>query len=1522
VGLEARKTASHFLSKARARACHTSSFMRAIPSLFFSFALAAPVLAATQPQKTTPLESKSQSKSLVQQLLREGKIMRASDAKRGQRGYALSVFQGTKIERFQIEVLGTLERVQSGGDLVMIKVLDGPVVKRQSGIIQGMSGSPVYINGKLLGAIAIGFGFPKEPIGGVTPITQMIQGALPDDSAPRPNPELKPVVKPVSTQAVYQPKSQLFVAGREIKRVEVTRDPRLAALDGSTMRMRPCTNYVLLSGVSPRNLAGWQKLFAPYDVTPVLGGGAMSRATQAQAFGMSSRKTGIKASLVPGAGIGVQLASGDIDVSGVGTVTYRTGQRVLAFGHPMFGLGAVSMPMTTAYVHDIFPSYDTSFKLASPIAPVGELQQDTAFAVGGTVGRKAQTIPMAIHVRDDLKHINRTFHINLIQDPLFTPQLATQTATEAVQGELGLDAGKTVRTSLRLKLRGLPEIVRSDVTYSDDPIFTAALGQFSEALGLSQSNPFEKGALQSVFIDAEVVSGRKTATIRRLFADRNRVKAGDTVNLSVALSPSNQPDKIITRRFSVKVPSDAPDGVLRVAVSPASGFWSARARVGGAPPRPGNLKELLQAYSRLGRSDDLLLQVSTPRRFLLVDRKRVDNPPSSWNRLIGGVGASSIASYNETLEAKQPSGYVLDGLETLTLPVEGTRRSGREKPDAPADPGRASASASSDAATASDSSSSSTPVVIELPDGAPLSTLRATTAPETRADWAQKLFGPGGLRALELQVVPRVDRRPREPVTPSATVTPTPTATVIPTPTPVPTPDAGAANIARPAGKWIQKGATDFARGEFSGSLVRADGTLGVGPTSKLVASTPENVAWSVAGAPDGTTYIGTGNNARLFKVRNGVSKVIYEGPEVAISALVCDAAGNLYAGTSPGGRVYRFAPNGTKTTVLQAPEEFVGALAFDGSGNLLVGTGGARGAVYRVENPATTHLLDASATPFRGPVPVPGPIATTTARHIRSLAFSNGAIYAGTSDDATLLRIGENGRVETLYEVRSDAASSVPTPEGATTSASGIPSDPSAQANPQAAAILAALGLTAPDAGARSGEITGVAPRGDAVYFSVLSSGSVFRWTRARGVEEAAKTGARAVYSLRASSNGTLYAGTGESGELFQITPKTDDTFDVASVLDGPQNQVSALEVEADGRVLAGTSNNAALWQLVPGTGSGQYTSNVFDAGGLVRWGTLRALGSGFSIQTRSGETADPDATWSAFTPLGADQKVVSPPARYLQYRARLNQNSRFLRVETSFRSPNRAPKLTWTLPSGGEYLSGKKTLSWTATDPDSDPLRYSLEIEKNGAFVPVELSGPTQSTFELDTSKYADGETRLRIRASDATRNPDDPRETSLASLPFTIDNTAPALQDVQLRRDGALWNFSAKGTDATSPLAGAEWRVLAPATALSSTPSAPDAAKTSAKTPATNANDAKTPPTSDAKTGSASDAKTPSEWTALGASDGLFDSGSEAIVGRIDPAFAPAPLPVPLASGTRIEIRLRDAAGNVTTQTVVLP
>ena len=1551
-------------------------------------------LAQTKPDNPTPLSPKPEAQSLVQQLLREGKVMRPSDAKRGMKGYALSVFQGTKIEKFNVEVLGTLERVQGGGDLVMIRVLDGPVVTRQSGIIQGMSGSPVYINGKLLGAIAIGFGFPKEPIGGVTPITEMIEGALPDNapkaapvkvaSAPAATPELqltqnpwaqtrfgraveaqiKGVNVPITTpklqlqltqnpwgqtrfgraveaqvkadksrtftapprsiEGAYTPKEPLQIGERRVTRVAVSSDLRapdwMKGADGQTvMTMRPCTRLVLLSGVSPASLPRWNRLFAPYGLTPMIGGGAMSKAAQAQVFGTPSTKSGVKANLAPGAAIGVQLASGDVDATGVGTVTYRLGNRLLAFGHPMFNLGSVSMPMTTAYVHDIFPAYDISFKLASPIRVVGELQQDTNFAIGGTVGRVAQTVPMHISLLDPAKKIDRDWNMKLIKDPLFTPQLATNIAVEALQSTLGLDSGKTVQVAFRMRLKNGELINRRNRIYSDDQVIQGALSEMLTALSLTQQNPFEKGDIAGIDLAVEIVPERKTAVIRQITADRNRVKAGESVNVTVELEPTGDPDAVVTKRFVVPVPADAPGGIMRVAVGPSDAFWTLRARVGGTPPSPLNLPELLDAYEKVGASDVLELQASTPDRFLLVDRKKVSDPPPLWGRLVPQTASSSLQAYNETLDLKQKSDYVLSGLQFLTLPVESARPSDRNEPVGSDD---------------ADDQNNANTFVSAMEDGDSTMTVVEDDESDMATDWT-RFDAPGNYRRtlgkLNLQIPSKGNEPPKLPGTDPAIATPIPTPKAAPAPieapapTPAPTPDPKAGGIARPPGRWIQKTAADFGSGNFYGSVVRDDGAIVPGPREKEVLSSAEPVAWSLAVAPDQTLYVGTGYNARLLQIRGGVSRVLYQGPEVAITALALAPDGTLYAGASPGGRVYRIRPDGKREILLQTRETFVHALKLTPQG-LYIATGGPRAALYKVDNPATVSAN-----------PIAKPIVVLPQTHLRSLEVSGSDVYAGTGDDAVFYRVDSAGQATALYQATNPSArgGTITIQSGGQTRViavepNGAPAQSGTPAGISTNPLLRRGGVTG------GNEITAIAAQSDGVYFGTLGNGSVYRYTAARGVEEYWKAPMGAVYSLM-SESGALYAGC-DGGDVWRLSG-TLGQVRAARVLDATQPQVLALAAQGES-VYAATANNAAVYQIGAGSdGKGnEYDSDIFDAKGVVRWGALRTLGEGVAIQTRSGNTTDPDATWSDWTPLDGD-KIASPAGRYLQYRAILSDNGNLSRVEALYRAPNRAPRVEWTSPTGGEAFSGKKTLTWKGTDPDGDTLRYNVEIAgSDGNFKAVDDPTPTDNKVEIDTTKLGDGVYRARVRASDAARNPDDPQSDSTTSLPFTLDNTAPVFFSLSFDRIPDGWQLNSVATDATSPLAGAEWRIK-PAQEKK-----PDAAKDAAKTDkakatatatATTATDPGATDDADAtddagatntdaaaKAKAAANAKAAakarSDWQAIGAVDGVFDGKNEGLIAILDSAFAPAPL----KSGMEIEVRLRDAAGNQTVKTLKLP
>ena len=750
-------------------------------------------------------------------------------------------------------------------------------------------------------------------------------------------------------EGAYVPKTPLRIGERNVTRVAVSSDLRVPDWSGSdafaTMAMRPCTRLVLLSGVSPDSLPRWQRLFAPYGLTPMIGGGAMSKGAQMQVFGTPSKKSGVKANLAPGAAIGVQLASGDVDATGVGTVTYRLGNRVLAFGHPMFNLGSVSMPMTTAYVHDIFPAYDVSFKLASPISVVGELQQDTNFAIGGTVGRVAQTVPMHISLLDAEKKINRNWNMKLIRDPLFTPQMASNIAQEALTSALGLDSSKTVKVAFRMRLKNGALINRRNTVYADGQVLEGALTEMLTALSLTQQNPFEKGDIAGLDLAIEVVPERKTATIRQISADRNKVKAGESVTVTVEMEPTGQPDQTITKRFVVPVPADSPNGTLRVAVGPADSFWTLRARVGGTPPDPGNLPELLEAYEKVGASDVLELQASTPDRFLLVDRKKVSDPPPLWGRLVPQTQSSSLRAYNETVDQKQKSEYVLSGQQFLALPVESLRPSDRNEP------------------TDADQSIDGTDASVSAFDDSLSGASAVTTIggdDDMASDWT-RFDAPGRYRLtlskLNLQIPSKGNEPPQLPgatPTPKSPLVPgQPPVVAAPTPTPTPaaTPDPQANSIARPPGRWVQNTAADFSSGSFYGSVVRDDGSIVPGPSDKQIASSAEAVAWSLAAAPDNTLYVGTGFNARLLQIRNGVSRVMYQGPEVAITALALDKDGTLYAGASPGGRVYRFSPDGKRETLLQTRETFVHALKITPQG-LYVATGGPRAALYRIEKP------------------------------------------------------------------------------------------------------------------------------------------------------------------------------------------------------------------------------------------------------------------------------------------------------------------------------------------------------------------------------------------------------------------------------------------------------------------------------------------------------------------------------------------------------------------------------------------
>jgi hypothetical protein len=273
----------------------------------------------------------SQDAPDVRPMLRD--VFPVSQLKPGMRGYGLTVFKGTKIERFEVEVVGVLENALYGYPLVMIMMRGGPITERGAMVIAGMSGSPIFVEGKILGALAYGFGFPKEPVALVTPLEAMLTNLH-----PRAESQLadlrggRMIRKPVRIAGVRY-------AGVYIGHEQPT-TPNVAWA-------RPLMTPIMVSGVSPRTMKYLETLFKPRGFTPLLAPG-----------GDTAKQVPVR--FEPGAAVATPLATGDIDLSAIGTLTYRKGDYVLAFGHPFFGVGAVEMPMHAAEIVDVFSSYARS----------------------------------------------------------------------------------------------------------------------------------------------------------------------------------------------------------------------------------------------------------------------------------------------------------------------------------------------------------------------------------------------------------------------------------------------------------------------------------------------------------------------------------------------------------------------------------------------------------------------------------------------------------------------------------------------------------------------------------------------------------------------------------------------------------------------------------------------------------------------------------------------------------------------------------------------------------------------------------------------------------------------------------------------------------------------------------------------------------------------------------------------------------------------------------------------------------
>jgi len=492
-------------------------------------------------------------------------IYKVSDLKVGDRGIGYTVFRGGKPEPFEVEILGIMEGMLGPHRDVILAKLIGEKIEF-TGVISGMSGSPVYFDGKLLGAVSYRFGtFSKEPIAGITPIDTMFDVERdPQLFAPPANPAGSSLPIRLSTLHAAPGVEPVF---------SLPRIRPAPTADG----LRPIDAPITLSGFPPVEAEALRARLEGAGLFAVVGAGG-SKATPKGKLSPNEGTvvSGVVAPPIAAASpIAVVLMRGDLDAAGTGTVTYFEDGLVLAFGHPMFGYGHVSLPMATAAIVNTLSTPLGSYKQAATANVVGSITQDRLSAIGGRLGGVAPMVPVRIKVAPDKPSpsVVQT-DVEIVDHELWFPVMMSSALASSAVGRIADEAGGSldVKATFEVRSRGT-NAVRALViedTYSSAPPYrpvSFAAQDLAGIAGILMRNGLDSAAIDRIDVELKVRPTVELTWIEEVIADRAVVKPGESVKIRVRLRPYRaQP---IWTTLSMAVPADA-SGEVEVVIGGAS----------------------------------------------------------------------------------------------------------------------------------------------------------------------------------------------------------------------------------------------------------------------------------------------------------------------------------------------------------------------------------------------------------------------------------------------------------------------------------------------------------------------------------------------------------------------------------------------------------------------------------------------------------------------------------------------------------------------------------------------------------------------------------------------------------------------------------------------------------------------------------------------------------------------------------------------------------------------------------------
>jgi hypothetical protein len=586
--------------------------------------------------------------------------MPISEVQPGMTGVGRTVFKGTAIEEFEVHILGVVRsNIGPQRDLIIARLGGGPLAK--TGVISGMSGSPVYIDGRLVGAVAYSLGsFATEPIAGITPIGEMVEATTRGATTPTAR------IVPIPIGADLPALEAAFANTLRPARAFVP----LSWPTGAAASELPAERVAALRPIPlPLTVGGLDGVAASTALSSFDGAGFVL-APAATGRGPQDA-TPAAETLRPGDPVGIGLITGDLQFGATGTVTDVDGARILAFGHPLYNVGPASFAMTRAFVHAVLPSLNSSMKLASIGAVIGTMQQDRSTAVAGTFGVQPRTIGMTVELTRDGAP-DRRFAFSIADHPLLTPLLA-YTALVGIISEHERDLGPaTYALRGRAVIADHPPIEFDDVYAGDQPGIAAA-SAVAMPIAALLTNGLEPVRLESLEIAMAGAERIRSATIERVWLDTTDVQAGKSVPVKILLAPWRG-DPFV-RTINVDIPRNA-EGPLTLVVADGARFSQWEQREQRASLRPATVDQMLKVLNTSRRGNRIYVRLIGRDTGAVVNGEVMPSLPSSVLAVMQGDRgtAANPPLQSSILGAWEiPMEYAVEGLRTLALQMTNRR---------------------------------------------------------------------------------------------------------------------------------------------------------------------------------------------------------------------------------------------------------------------------------------------------------------------------------------------------------------------------------------------------------------------------------------------------------------------------------------------------------------------------------------------------------------------------------------------------------------------------------------------------------------------------------------------------------------------------------------------------------------------------------------------------------------------------------------------------------------------------------